>query len=401
MGGGTKDSVRLETVISLSAEVTALLCAQTPMESTFEWHQQNTDISLDDYVKARRVALGQSLSVKKLIYLDTNYWITLHEAAEKTDVEAIEFRLLRALRNGVATGLVLCPISANIFIELMKQTDARSRQAKASLIDELSQGVALMDEEERVSLEVSYFIQSKLPGESLYPLEHLVWCKLGYVFGIQHPTNTAFEPATERVIQKVCFDRMWSAPMSEIVAMVNAIEFTRAADFGAIAEELNRSNQLYSADLKTFAKTNSDEIRGVIDLQGAAILRTVEFQARKQGIAVQDEDENARLQSVTPFKNAMVFALEGNVKDARHTLRTLHIHASLNASVRWNKSRKLKPNDILDFHHAAAALAYCDAFLKQRVGTGQISEAGVSSTTLLSFVVYSLLHAHEVPARQG
>ena len=37
----------------------------------------------------------------------------------------------------------------------------------------------------------------------------------------------------------------------------------------------------------------------------------------------------------------------------------------------------------------------------QRVGTGQISEAGVCSTTLLSFVLCNLLHAHEVPARQG
>ena len=36
-----------------------------------------------------------------------------------------------------------------------------------------------------------------------------------------------------------------------------------------------------------------------------------------------------------------------------------------------------------------------------RRGTGQISEAGVFSTTLLSFVLYNLLHAHEVPARQG
>jgi hypothetical protein len=47
------------------------------MESTFEWHQQNPDISLDAYVKARRVLLGESLSAKKLIYLDTNYWISL------------------------------------------------------------------------------------------------------------------------------------------------------------------------------------------------------------------------------------------------------------------------------------------------------------------------------------
>ena len=38
---------------------------------------------------------------------------------------------------------------------------------------------------------------------------------------------------------------------------------------------------------------------------------------------------------------------------------------------------------------------------EQRVGTGQISEAGVLYTTLLSVVLCSLLHAHEVPGRQG
>jgi hypothetical protein len=324
------------------------------------------------------VVLGESLSAKKLIYLDTNYWITLHEAAEKAGADAIEFRLLSALRTAVAAGLVLCPISANTFIELMKQTDARSRHAMASLIDELSQGVALMDEEERVGLEVSFFIQSKLPGQSLYPLDQLVWCKLGYVFGIQHPTNTAFEPATETLVQKAFFDRMWSAPMSEIVAMVNAFEFPRAADFGVIAEQLNQANQLHSADLNTWAEAYSDEVRGLIDLQGPAILKTVEFQAKKQRVAVPDEDENTRLQSVAPFKNAMVYALESDVKDARHIVRTLHIHASLHASVRWNKSRKLKPNDILDFHHAAAALGYCDAFFTERSLKNLVSQSHVA-----------------------
>ncbi len=77
----------------------------------------------------------------------------------------------------------------------MKQTDAGSGHAIASLIDELSQGIALVDEEGRANLEVSYFILSKFPDESLYPLEQVIWSKLGYVFSIQHPTNTAFEPA--------------------------------------------------------------------------------------------------------------------------------------------------------------------------------------------------------------
>jgi hypothetical protein len=69
--------------------------------------------------------------------------------------------------------------------------------------------------------------------------------------------------------------------MSEIVAMVNAVELPRAADFGVIAEQLNQANQLHSADLNTFAEAYSDEVRGLIDLQGPAILKTVEFQAQK------------------------------------------------------------------------------------------------------------------------
>jgi hypothetical protein len=111
--------------------------------------------------------------------------------------------------------------------------------------------------------------------------------------------------------------------------MVNAIEFTRAADFGVIAEELNRANQLHSADLKTFAKTYSDEIRGLIDLQGVAILKTVEFRARKQGIAVRYDAGNrrpksrlrlpmqrrqpgTRVQSIPSFRRKANAATDGN-----------------------------------------------------------------------------------------
>lgn len=51
------------------------------------------------------------------------------------------------------------------------------------------------------------------------------------------------------------------------------------------------------------------------------------------------------------------------VKDA---LRTLHINTSLHAAVRWNKAQRFEANDFHDFHHAAAALGYCDVFLTER-----------------------------------
>jgi hypothetical protein len=52
-----------------------------------------------------------------------------------------------------------------------------------------------------------------------------------------------------------------------------------------------------------------------------------------------------------------------------------------------------------DFQKRARKSAFLEGL---RVGTGQMSEEGASFlTTLLSFVVYCALHAHEIPARQG
>ena len=51
---------------------------------------------------------------------------------------------------------------------------------------------------------------------------------------------------------------------------------------------------------------------------------------------------------------------------ARDTLRSLHILASLHASLRWDKQRKIDAHDLHDYNHAAAAIAYCDVFLTEQ-----------------------------------
>ena len=62
--------------------------------------------------------------------------------------------------------------------------------------------------------------------------------------------------------------------------------------------------------------------------------------------------------------HALFFALTRD--KARDVLRTLHIDASLHAAFRWDKKRKLRSNDLDDFTHAKAALAYCNAFFTER-----------------------------------
>ena len=51
-------------------------------------------------------------------------------------------------------------------------------------------------------------------------------------------------------------------------------------------------------------------------------------------------------------------------QDAADVVRTLHIETSLHAAMRVDKARRFKPNDFYD-RHAAAALAYCEAFFTE------------------------------------
>lgn len=56
------------------------------------------------------------------------------------------------------------------------------------------------------------------------------------------------------------------------------------------------------------------------------------------------------------------------------TLRTLHLTALCHAAYRWDKKRRLKKNDFLDFHHAAAGVGYCDVFLTENPLRGMLQQ---------------------------
>jgi hypothetical protein len=61
-------------------------------------------------------------------------------------------------------------------------------------------------------------------------------------------------------------------------------------------------------------------------------------------------------------------------KEARDTLRSLHIQASLHAATRWNKQRKLDGHDILDMAHASAGLGYCDYLVTEKALADQVTQ---------------------------
>jgi len=101
----------------------------------------------------------------------------------------IDEELLITITELVGAGKVICPINANILAEVLKQQDENTRTATAELIDDLSLGVALQSEDERIGTELMHCVRlSQLGHDALEPLGRLVWTSVSYVLGFVFPT---------------------------------------------------------------------------------------------------------------------------------------------------------------------------------------------------------------------
>lgn len=312
-------------------------------------------ISADEHARRRVIELGEWVMARDRIYLDKCFWIYLRDARMRAPSPPGASDLLEALAAGVVAGRLVCPISDALFLELMKQSDLTTRGATAELIDELSCGITLCQEPTRVATEVAHFLHANT-GHSVYPLEHLVWTKVSYILGVQHPVSTAFSEDEQLVIQKAFFDHRWEIPLAKMVETIGSA-WPLAMPFGDIANRLNRENSLHAPSMKSFAQVYRDEINGVLELAAPIAADVLHDMARKAlGPAMQPPAE-AREEITRHCLGLLRAAIRKPA--GRRALRSLQIGALLHAALRWNRELKLDANDILDFHHAEAAVGYC------------------------------------------
>lgn len=325
----------------------------------FALHRATPQITADEHARRRVIELGEWVMARDRIYLDKCFWIYLRGARMRAPCPPGASDLLDALVAGVAAGRLVCPISDALFLELMKQSDLTTRSATAELIDELSCGVTLCHEPTRVATEVAHFLHANA-GHSVHPLEHLVWTKVPYILGVQHPVATAFPEDEQLVIQKAFFDHLWEFSLSTMVGTIGSA-WPLASPFGDIANRLNRDNAVHAPSMKSFAQVYRDEINGVLELAAPIAADVLHDMARKAlGPAAQssaEEREEITRQCLGLLRAAI------RKPAGRRALRTLQVGALLHAALRWNRTQKLNANDIFDFHHAEAALGYCDVLL--------------------------------------
>ncbi|CAE6858070.1 hypothetical protein R69749_06308 [Paraburkholderia domus] len=305
------------------------------------------------------IELGEWVAGRDRIYLDKCFWIHLRAARTLALSPPGASDLLDSLMTGVSAGRLVCPISDALFLELMKQSDPATRGATAELIDELSCGITLSPEPTRVATEVAHFLHANA-GYSVHPLEHLVWTKVPYILGSQHPVATAFPEDERLVVQKAFFDHLWEVSPSTMVGIIGEA-WPLASPFVDIAYRLNRDNAAHAPSMKSFAQVYRDEINGVLELAAPIAADVLHDMAVKSlGLDIQpsaDERKGITRQCLGLLRAAV------RKPAGRRALRTLQVGALLHAALRWNRTQKLDANDIFDFHHAGAELGYCDALL--------------------------------------
>lgn len=318
--------------------------------SRIAFHLSHPTVSLESYVRQKRVELGAKVASMQRVYLDLRFWIFFREVSLGQRNDGAIADLLAFLRSSVREGSLICPISESVFIELLKQSDDTTRLATAQLIDELSLGVTLIPFDDRVRQELCNSFYEHAGATDLIPIDELVWTKLVYVLGEVHPSSTPFPADEELALQKAFCDHVWNITLAEMASQLGALPLE--PDWDATARNLNAGNKTHRSTLRSYTHAFRIEFEGALSLFREEMTLLARAVAQRGYL-----DFGKKLADLSQNKRLEAFA---------RTVPTLHITAACHAGVRWDQQRKLDGNDLFDFHHAQAALAYCDVFLTEK-----------------------------------
>lgn len=310
----------------------------------------------ENYIKQKRLDLYNSIKATKKIYLDTNYWIKLRDA-EKNGNQT-DKKLFDKLKELVKLKKCILPISEITFWEILKQSDFKTLKDSATLIDEFSNGISLISDEERRQLEFLIFLR-KAQKKSTYESIELVWTKLSM--------NMLYNnlPQPEQYDLKIKFiEFLESITFFDMVTIMEEKKIFKPFYFKDNVDFLNEAKEKYKNENKSFKQLFLSELGGYIDCFKDSLNQTMEqMYYWEHGKHITETEKSTIDQN--GLKNMMYNLFRLNKVTTEFP--TFSILPELSASVRWNQSRKyVDGNDTIDFLHATSALPYFDFFFTEK-----------------------------------
>lgn len=331
---------------------------------TFARHKAEPATTLESYLKERRLELGRSIKHRKKIYLDTNYWLALRDNRMGESNRSEIAKLLDLLQEGIKSGKLICPISGDIFIEILKQRDPVTLSCSVELIDMLSCGVSILGAEERVRMELLHFIHKQISGEEgCHSHNVFAWNKIAYTLGFITPGNTSLSPEEELAMQKAFLDQMWEVSLSDIVGTMEVDALCKRPQTRDISADLNVGKLNHMHETKSFKEVFLSELAGVLDMFKSYFDEMFAYLYENETGEPPPRAEVEASDGSRKFANLIYHGFRLNLLSKE--LPSLRIPATLHAAIRWDKGRKYKTTDLHDIHHAAGALPYFDVFLTE------------------------------------
>src|SRR5205807_2666284 len=158
--------------------------------------------------------------------------------------------------------------------------------ATARLIEELSHGVALQAEEERIGTELAHCVQLSLRGpDALEPLKRLVWTSVSYTLGYVFPTvdSDSLPPAEMLAWQKAFSDYLWDIPFSDQISMLGSPPKHLTDSWELIAEKINRETQKHGGSPRSFKEVHLHEFVGYLEGYLPTLVKIIGDLAAKNG----------------------------------------------------------------------------------------------------------------------
>ncbi len=181
------------------------------MRESAAYHRQHPEVSADIHLFQKHLGLAKAIEGRSLIYLDTCHWINLRHVLLKSILTLpVYAKILNLIDQLACDNRILFPISFPLFLELLKQTDEKTRLATARLMDGLSGGVCFQFPPEIQRIELRQQCLRGLFREKAPDVTNEVWTKVGHICGELLPFVNSLPEEDMCFMQKLWADSMWA-----------------------------------------------------------------------------------------------------------------------------------------------------------------------------------------------
>jgi hypothetical protein len=309
--------------------------------------------NMEHHLFQKQKKLLNSISGKSMIYLDTNYWITLKDQASNNLDNRDFFNLISYLHK---SGKAVFPISEVTFYEVRKRANVESLKKTLQVIDEFSQGITFLTRHDLIRRELKTYL-SRLEAA---PLNSHFLTKLFFAI---HPDflNSPFSKANSNPMsEQFMIDSFWNTSLvdnNDLLSMRGHKPFV----FNDNTEYLDEQKKIHENENNTFQEMFLSEVNGIIE-EYEHIINEVFLKMSLES------PHNFKLweQELETHSFKKVIFNEFEMNNITNELPSLSIIAGLFANNRWDKTKKSNKNDTMDFLHASFALPYCDYFFTEK-----------------------------------